>query len=586
MTLLRPIQSPPMPAGEERRSHMAQAIREVASGAEPEAASKRLLGALAGEGSARASIYFLDLGKARFKLFASHGEEPERQSVSLEAAGVTRTNLTSPGTALRSIGEAGHDWLPITRQDTMIGLLEVDAAGERFDEISPAPFDMVSAAFVWLYEQRFAWRLLGELQKPIPYDRDERWFLSDLLNVIRQASGMAYAAVRESTADDTLRCLAVRGFSEESSESTLNEVLSFDGVRTNYPAFAEAMRTGKVVAELDMTLPRNRFLRDHPTLKDVQSYVVAPIKVGNDVFGTLSLATQVTYPFTPLELKGFESIANGVGIAITNFRNHHDMLERFGDIAVGASAIEISTSVRHATGNILERSGFYLDKVKSELDKPRPEPLSDIRELETELRLLGEELQKFKVATERPTRKLAPVLLKERWEFAEDALAGRMENLGIDARYVGPELEIVGYEDWIGHLFLNLLLNSMDAFEQVKRKGGREIRLRVERSAGPGDTVALYSDNATGIVGTKLVGGAGWTSELPVRQRIFEPHVTSKRDPKAGYAAAPGAGLGLFLVRKIMADHQGSIDLLESREGVRFRLTFPSLLLEKTSSVK
>jgi nitrogen fixation/metabolism regulation signal transduction histidine kinase len=123
----------------------------------------------------------------------------------------------------------------------------------------------------------------------------------------------------------------------------------------------------------------------------------------------------------------------------------------------------------------------------------------------------------------------------------------------------------------------------MDAFEQVKRKGDRKIRLRVEPPDNAGNITALYSDNATGIIGTKLVGGPSRLEAVPMKQRIFEPHVTSKRDPEAGYRARPGAGLGLFLVRKIMDDHSGSIDLLESREGVRFRLHFPRLLIEDKS---
>lgn len=573
-----------MPAGDERSSRIAQAIREVASGAEPRAAAERLLEALAGGGeTASASVYFLDLSDARFELFASYGKEPEKRSISLEAAGVSRENLTATVVGRQPNGPLGQDWLPIVRKDTMIGLLNVSSDEASFDEAFDAPFDVLSAVFVWLYEQRFVWRLLGELQKPIPYDRDEKWFLSDLLSVIRLSSGMAYAAVREHTADDTLRCLAVRGFEEDTADDTFSDKLTFRDIKGRYPAFAEAMETGKVVPEIDMRLPRNQFLQGHPALRDVQSYIVAPIKVGSETLGTLSLATKAKYPFTPFELQGFESIANGVGIAITNFRNHHDMLDRFSDIAVGASAIEIATAVRHATISILERSWVWLDEVKKEFRKTSPDPKEALGELETELQLLSEQLQKFKVATERPERDLEPVLLKERWEYAEDALAGRMTNLGIVSRYEGPELEIVGYGDWIGHLFMNLMLNSMDAFEQVKRKSDRKIQMRVEPPDNAGNITALYSDNATGIIGTKLVGGPRRLEAVPMKQRIFEPHVTSKRDPEAGYRARPGAGLGLFLVRKIMDDHGGSIDLLESREGARFRLLFPRLLIKDKS---
>jgi Histidine kinase-, DNA gyrase B-, and HSP90-like ATPase/GAF domain len=571
-----------MPSHEQRGDGIAQAVRDVAAGAEPQEAAENLLRALVlGDGGlgSGAALYFLNLREARFSLFASFGERPRASSLSLESVGVRPTNLTPAGPPPPT-GQNIYRFT-IVRKKTAIGVLDIiTQGGDRSSLANSAPLDILSAVFVWLYEQAFASRLLGGIQKPIPYDRNQDWFLEEILSVIRESSGMAYAAVRERTSPEVLRCLAVRGFADEWSGEGLRDMLTFEGVADKYPAFAKAMESGEVVTELDMSHPRNQFLRDHPALKDVQSYVVAPINVGSDVFGTLSLATKVRYPFTSFERQGFKSIANGVGIAITNFRNHHDMVDRFGDIAVGVSALEISTSVRHATGNILERAGHYLGQVKQEVPKPSERATHAMGELETELQLLAGELQKFKVATERPARELEGVALKERWEFAVDALGGRMKNLGVVPHHEGSEVEIIGFKDWIGHLFLNLVLNSLDAFEGMRKKGGREVRLRVQRPDNAGNVTVFYSDTATGIVGQKLVGGATFVSELPVKQKIFEPHVTSKRDPEAGYLPQPGAGLGLFLVRKIMDDHSGSIDLMESRDGVRFRLVFPQLLLE------
>lgn len=575
-----------MALGTDRGARIAEALRDVAAGAEPREAAERLLDALVlgNEGVATGGrLYFLDLTEARFALFADCGEGTGPDHLSLAEAGVSAEDLTILDSSPRRIeSDPPLIRIPVTRGATVIGVLDLVSSSDHADSVlTVGPFDVLATVFVWLYEHQFASRLFGGIQKPIPYDTSQDWFLSEVLSVIRKSSGMAYAAVRERAEGGRLRCLAVRGFGEDSSQEGLREMLTFEDIDELYPAFAEAMATGEVKAELDMHSPRNKFLKQHSALVDVQSYVVAPIKVGTEVFGTLSLATKVRYPFTPFELEGFTSIANGVGIAITNFRNHHDMADRFGDIAVGTSALEISTSVRHATGNILERCSHYLENVKEEVEKPSAQVKAAIGELETELHLLADELQKFKVATERPARDLEEVDLRERWEFAEDALAGRMANLGIKAIYEGSDVTIVGYGDWIGHLFINLMLNSMDAFERMTKKGGRKITLRVHKPDGAGNVEVIYSDNGTGIAGPKLLGGPNFVANLPVRQRIFEPHVTSKRDPEAGYRPQPGAGLGLFLVRKIMDDHSGSIDLLDSREGVRFRLFFPKLLLEE-----
>ena len=42
------------------------------------------------------------------------------------------------------------------------------------------------------------------------------------------------------------------------------------------------------------------------------------------------------------------------------------MTEQFGDLAVGVSALEIATAVRHATGSILDRAGHYLAEIEAE----------------------------------------------------------------------------------------------------------------------------------------------------------------------------------------------------------------------------
>jgi hypothetical protein len=461
----------------------------------------------------------------------------------------------------------------------VVGVLEIapgDAAGELIE--NTAVHDVVVAALVRLYERLFASRLLGGIQRPVPYDRSEDWFLADLLRLMRESSGMPFAAIREQVGPGELRCLAADGFGDS---GTMNEELTLRDIDTRFPAFAEAIETGLPVAEIDIESPRNQWIRDIPALESVKSYVVAPIKVGSSTFGTVSFATMLRYPFTRFELQGFESIANGVGIAITNFRNYHDMTDRFGDVAVGMSAVEIATAVRHATGNILDRCGFYLGQVAGEATKPTPLMTDSIAELETELSLLGHELHKFKVATERPERELEVVDLHKLWDEAYQTLSGRFENLGVrPALYEGPDIKLVGFPDWVGHLFLNLMLNSLDAFDRSNKKGGREIRLRVGRPEDAENMLRMvYSDNGPGISQTGLVGGAVHASELPLRQRIFEANVTSKRDRDEGYKPLAGAGLGLFLVRKIMDDHQGSIDLVESREGAAFRILFPTRLI-------
>ncbi len=54
-----------------------------------------------------------------------------------------------------------------------------------------------------------------------------------------------------------------------------------------------------------------------------------------------------------------------------------------------------------------------------------------------------------------------------------------------------------------------------------------------------------------------------------VRDRLFEPYVTTA-------PPGEGMGLGLALCRKILLDHGGDLELLDSAEGARFRLLLPA----------
>jgi len=105
-------------------------------------------------------------------------------------------------------------------------------------------------------------------------------------------------------------------------------------------------------------------------------------------------------------------------------------------------------------------------------------------------------------------------------------------------RHVPPGLPaLAGVRDQLVQVFLNLVLNAVDA----TGKGGR-IELRAER-AGEGVAVTVADD------------GAGLAAEHAAR--VFQPYFTTKKN---------GTGLGLFVSRKLVADHGGRIEF-ESRAG-------------------
>jgi signal transduction histidine kinase len=106
---------------------------------------------------------------------------------------------------------------------------------------------------------------------------------------------------------------------------------------------------------------------------------------------------------------------------------------------------------------------------------------------------------------------------------------------------------LVGVRDQLVQVFLNLVLNAIDATDRNAR-----IELAVGRC--PGGVEVTVKDNGCGIA-PEHVG------------RVFSPYFTTKKH---------GTGLGLFVTRQLVLEHSGAIQL-ESQpgQGTLFRVTLP-----------
>jgi two-component system, NtrC family, sensor kinase len=106
---------------------------------------------------------------------------------------------------------------------------------------------------------------------------------------------------------------------------------------------------------------------------------------------------------------------------------------------------------------------------------------------------------------------------------------------------------LVGVRDQLVQVFLNLVLNAIDA---TPRDG--QIELAVGRRED-GVEVSVR-DNGSGI-------------QPEHAERLFQPYFTTKKH---------GTGLGLFVTRKLVLDHGGSIDFESPPgQGATFRIRLP-----------
>ncbi|HYT91544.1 MAG TPA: ATP-binding protein [Gemmataceae bacterium] len=114
--------------------------------------------------------------------------------------------------------------------------------------------------------------------------------------------------------------------------------------------------------------------------------------------------------------------------------------------------------------------------------------------------------------------------------------------------HLADDLPILwGVRDQLVQVFLNLILNAVDA----TAKGGR-IEIRAERRA---DRVeVIVRDDGLGIAPEHAA-------------RLFQPYFTTKKH---------GTGLGLFVTRKLLADHGGTVECVSAPEqGTTFRVCLP-----------
>jgi signal transduction histidine kinase len=271
-----------------------------------------------------------------------------------------------------------------------------------------------------------------------------------------------------------------------------------------------------------------------------------------------------------MEIKGFESIANGIGISIANYRNFHasaGILTRFQQASTTITAVEVAQASRHEAIGLIDDCRLGLALLVQKLGKQGSHVTAELDRFDSSLKAVRGALDKIKLATQPPARDLVVTTLAAVWEQARSQIQGKLMTQSVRCVYEGPPQVVEIYEDWFRQVFLNLMLNSTDAFAESGIQRGRKISLSVsqplERSQ---DIVMTYTDNATGINRSKLQGVSDDLADRPIGQLIFEPNVTSKPS---------GSGWGLYLVRKVLQDHKGSIDLLDHQKGVTFRITLP-----------
>jgi nitrogen fixation/metabolism regulation signal transduction histidine kinase len=126
---------------------------------------------------------------------------------------------------------------------------------------------------------------------------------------------------------------------------------------------------------------------------------------------------------------------------------------------------------------------------------------------------------------------------------AEHVAFGTTLDPRVDTWNVDPEL--------MRRVFGNIIKNSIEAVQSARPAAGPRIAVRTELR-GTACRIT-FEDNGPGIPGE-------------IRDRVLDPYVTTK---------TKGTGLGLAVVRNIVADHRGTVLIECPNPGTRVVITLP-----------
>jgi signal transduction histidine kinase len=224
------------------------------------------------------------------------------------------------------------------------------------------------------------------------------------------------------------------------------------------------------------------------------------------------------------------------------------LLERERLAAIGATAATFA----HEVGNPLNSMSMAAQMLERRLAKYDPrideKPLAFLHNILGEIKRLTALLEEFRALARRPKLNVRPVSLKT---VVEDVLA--IETLSYLAQGVTvklsfpPDLALVQADgEKLKQMVLNLCKNAAEAMPT-------------------GGTLTVSAVNADGQVWLNITDtGVG----IPADVDVFEPFVTTK---------AKGTGLGLTIVRQMVAAHNGMLTYHSvPGEGTTFTLILPA----------
>jgi signal transduction histidine kinase len=333
----------------------------------------------------------------------------------------------------------------------------------------------------------------------------------------------------------------------------------------------------------DANSPRRSAARED----GLQSAFAVPIVLLGECLGVLEFFSHEARPPDLLILEMMTSLGTQIG----QFIERHQMrgrviqsekLASLGMLSAGV-AHEINNPLAYVSNNlaVIERDVRFLlsilaiyEKAGPGLATTQPELLHQVDRLaaEFDLNYVKENMGKILRSTRHGIKRVADIVqnlrgfarldqaavdqadVHEALRTAVEMLRGRLDRRNISVEERLGELPLVaGSPAQLNQVFLNLLVNAMQAIESTHRDDGR---IAITTEANNGEIIVEVADNGCGIADENL-------------PQIFDPFFTTKN-------VGDGTGLGLSITHGMVQDHGGRLEV-ESvpGQGTRFRVFLP-----------
>lgn len=317
-------------------------------------------------------------------------------------------------------------------------------------------------------------------------------------------------------------------------------------------AVGAAIRGNRQIEVSDLLRTEEHHFTQFIRSENLQTMLVTPLAFENEVIGVLNVYMAARHRFNDEAKRILGALADLGAVAIQNSRLYGRVFDTEQSLrknerltTLGLLTAEIAHEIRNPLTVI--RLLFDSLDLRFPPDDAREKDSSVIREKLDHLESIVERVLDFGKIREPVYQPLRlGFLLEETQRLVRLKL--EQSQVTLVQEKVPVDQILRGDKGQLQQALLNLILNAVEAMPE-----GGEIHMSSEPSDGTCLSLVLRD------------AGIGIPEEL--QDRIFDSFLTGRRG---------GTGLGLAIAKKILQDHGGDVELVESSsEGTAFRLTLP-----------